>query len=180
MSSAALARTRYLTGAAAALGLSVLLPLLVHLLPNAGGAPAGARLLPIFYAPLLAALLRRPGAALTAALLAPACNHLLTGLPAAALLPSLTTELLLFTGLALLLATRPRLALLAPAAWLVAHYLAPAALAALALLPGLAAPGGAAPPPLASVLATAWPGLVALLALGWGAGQAAGAGRSSR
>ncbi|MDO9128438.1 MAG: hypothetical protein Q7U34_01085 [Anaerolineales bacterium] len=37
------------------LGLMWLFPFLVHLIPSIGTVPLGARLLPIFYAPLLAA-----------------------------------------------------------------------------------------------------------------------------
>lgn len=171
MSAAALTRTRYLTGTAVAVGLSVLLPVMVHLLPLTGNVPAGARLLPIFYAPLLGVLLGRPAAALTAALLAPVSNNLLTGMPAPALLPTLTTELVLFTGMALLLVKRPRLAILAPLAWLAAHYLAPLLLGAASALPGLAGLGGASSTPLPALLGTAWPGLLALAAIGWAAGR---------
>ncbi|MFA5595764.1 MAG: hypothetical protein WDA15_10825 [Trueperaceae bacterium] len=171
MSAAALTRTRYLTGTAVAVGLSVLLPVMVHLLPLSGHVPAGARLLPIFYAPLLGVLLGRPAAALTAALLAPLLNHLLTGMPAPSLLPTMTTELVLFSGLALLLAKRPHLAFLAPLAWLAAHYLAPSLLGALSALPGLARFGGATSSALPALLATAWPGMLVLAIIGWAAGR---------
>jgi hypothetical protein len=167
MSTLAQARTRYLATTVSALALSAVLPVLVHMLPVTGGMPAGARLLPIFFAPLIAALLGRPAAALTAALLAPALNHLLTGMPAAATLPGLMMQLVLFTGLAVLLARRPLLTLLAPAAYLLAYYLAPVLLTLLAALPGLDHLAGGSTRPLTAVLASAWPGLLALLGVAW-------------
>jgi hypothetical protein len=163
------ARVRYLTTTVSALPLSAALPVLVHLLPVTGGTPAGARPLPIFFAPLIAALLGRPAAALTAALLAPVLNHFLTGMPAAASLPNSTMQLLVFTGVAVLLALprRPLLALLAPLAYLIAYYLSPPLLTLLAALPGLDPLAGGSTRPLMSVLNSAWPGLLALLAVGW-------------
>lgn len=169
MSTLAPTRVRYLTTTVSALALSAALPVLVHLLPVTGGMPAGARLLPIFFAPLIAALMGRPAAALTAALLAPFVNHLLTGMPVAAALPNITMQLLVFTGVAVLLALprRPLLALLAPVAYLVAYYLSPVLLTLLSAVPGLDNLAGGSVRPLLSVLDSAWPGLLALLAVGW-------------
>lgn len=53
---------------------ALLLPLLVHLLPSSGGVPLGARLLPIFYAPLLATVFFGPVTSLAAGALAPFAN----------------------------------------------------------------------------------------------------------
>lgn len=167
MSTLAVERTRYLTTTAAALAVSAALPVLVHLLPVTSGLPAGARLLPIFFAPLIAVLIGRPAAALTAALLAPFINHLLTGMPAAATLPVITMQLLIFTGLAVLLRRKSWLVLLAPLAYLAAYYLTPLLLGALALLPGLNGLPAGSVRALPQVLAGAWPGLLALLFVGW-------------
>jgi hypothetical protein len=114
---------------AVVLAASLLLPLLFHLLPVSGGPPLGARLLPIFYAPLIAVLLFHPAVALTAALAAPSINHLLTGRPAPEMVPVLTLELLLFVGLILLARRRwPVSPLIAPLAYLLAKLAADAML----------------------------------------------------
>lgn len=63
------------------LALSVLFPFLIHILPVPDDVRLGPRLLPMFYAPLLASLLGRPQSALAVALLAPWLNRLLTGHP---------------------------------------------------------------------------------------------------
>lgn len=75
----------------------VLFPIAIHLIPVAEGAPMGARLLPIFYAPLLAIMLAHPRVGIVAAILAPAVNTLLTGMPTTAMLPVLTVELVTFS-----------------------------------------------------------------------------------
>lgn len=102
--------------------LTFALPLLFHLLPSAG-IQLGARLLPIFYAPLLAALLFPPVVALSASLTAPLINHVLTGNPPLPMATQLSAELLLvFTGMVLLLRRRwPLLPVIAPLAYLVAR-----------------------------------------------------------
>jgi hypothetical protein len=64
------------------LTLSVMFPFWVHLLPVPEDARLGPRLLPMFYAPLLAALLGRMRSALTVALVAPWLNWALTTHPA--------------------------------------------------------------------------------------------------
>lgn len=84
--------------------IAVALPVIVHLIPSmAQGAPNGARLLPMYIAPLLLVIWKRPAVAVVVAGLAPLVNALLTGMPASALLPSLTLELMLFTGVAVAL-----------------------------------------------------------------------------
>lgn len=101
--------------------LTFALPLLFHLLPSAG-IPLGARLLPIFYAPLLAALLFPPVVALSASLVAPLINHVLTGNPPLPMAAQLSAELMVFTGMVLLLRRRwPLLPVIAPLAYLVAR-----------------------------------------------------------
>src|SRR5690625_2492789 len=151
-------RLNYVSATLVALAAAVALPVLVHLLPPVGGLPAGARLLPIFFAPLIAVLVRQPAAALTAAVAAPLLNHLLTGLPDAAMLPVLTLQLLIFTGVAALLASRRFLTVLAPVAYVLAYWLTPVVLRVF---------GGEAGPvqPLGTLLTNAWPGLLALAVL---------------
>ena len=63
------------------LGFMWLFPFLVHLIPVSGTVPIGARLLPIFYAPLLAAWLFHPIVGLASSLLMPFINHAFTGMP---------------------------------------------------------------------------------------------------
>lgn len=53
------------------LSLSVMFPFMIHLLPVPEDARLGPRLLPMFYAPLLAALLGRTQTALIVAVAAP-------------------------------------------------------------------------------------------------------------
>lgn len=145
------------------LGIALALPFLVHVLPTAGGPPAGARLLPIFFASLVLVLRGAPWAALAVAALAPLLNRLVTGMPAGPMLPTLLLELTVFTAL-LIVAVRlaPRIArFLAPVAYLGAATLAGSVLTSSAI--SLDA--------LASTISIAWPGLVMLLAVGALAGS---------
>jgi hypothetical protein len=147
------------------------LPYLVHLLPAEGGAPQGARLLPIFYAGLVLALRGAPVPALATAVLAPLLNRALTGMPAGAMLPTLMAELLVFTTL-IVVAVRfvPRAApYLGPVA-----YLAAAAIARPLLVPGTTPIGT-----LSATVPIAWVGLVLLLAVGIIAGSTRDGGRVS-
>ena len=59
-------------------GVAVALPLLIHLIPYQA-VPWGARLLPMFYAPLLGVILYRLSAGIVPALLAPILNLAITG-----------------------------------------------------------------------------------------------------
>jgi hypothetical protein len=79
------------------LAISVFLPVVVHVVPSFDGLPMGAHLLPIFYAPLLAIMMKRMPVAFLAALIAPLLNHLITGMPATAIVLPLTMELIAFT-----------------------------------------------------------------------------------
>ncbi len=146
--------------ATVSLGLTaaLVLPFLVHLLPAAGGPPAGARLLPVFFASLVLVLRGSPAAALAVAAIAPLLNRLVTGMPAGPMLPTLLWELTVFTALMILAARlAPRLAAyLAPVA-----YLGAATVSALVL--------ASRPVSLEALLGTvsiAWPGLAALLVVG--------------
>ena len=76
--------------------LSVMFPFMIHIIPVPGNAQLGPRLLPMFYAPLLAALLGRTRAAVAVALLAPWLNWALTAHPAPPGAVVMTIELLGF------------------------------------------------------------------------------------
>ncbi len=96
------------------LTLSVMFPFLLHVLPVPESSRLGARLLPMFYAPLLAALWGRRQTAWLVALLAPWLNWILTRHPSPPGAIMMMIELLVFVAVV------PRL-LAAPAPrWLVA------------------------------------------------------------
>jgi hypothetical protein len=82
------------------LALSLLFPFLIHVLPIPGDARVGPRLLPMYYAPLLAVLLGRTSTALLVAVLAPWLNWALTGHPPPPVGAVMTVEL---TGFAVVL-----------------------------------------------------------------------------
>jgi len=99
----------YLATLALVLG-NLLLPVLVHRIPD-----AGRTLLPIFFFTLVAGWRYGAKVALLTGLLSPLANHLLTGMPPAGLLQELTLQSALLGLLAALAATRgrrPTLALL--------------------------------------------------------------------
>ncbi len=75
---------------------AMILPFLVHLAPNQGGTPIGALWLPMFYAPLIAALLLKPEAGFVAGVLVPLVNGLMTSSPAGMLMWSLSFEIGVF------------------------------------------------------------------------------------
>jgi hypothetical protein len=146
----------------ATVAFAMLLPFLVHLVPPSGGVPLGARLLPIFLAPFLAAVLFHPSVALLASLVTPTLNRLVTGQPAPAMSVWLTVELLVFSGLVLAARERwPRAWFLAPVAYVVAKAVALLALRAA----GMTVPGPTDVAGFLTGLANAWPGLLLLLAL---------------
>jgi hypothetical protein len=78
------------------LAFSVLIPLLIHFLPGINGQPAGAYLLPIFYAPLIAVLFFRLHTAIITAVLSPVINYLVTGSPHIPLVQVIVLQLALF------------------------------------------------------------------------------------
>lgn len=146
------------------LALSVLFPFMVHILPVPDDAQLGPRLLPIFYAPLLATLWGRLETAAAVALLAPVGNWALTGHPAGGGIVIMTVQLVAFVAaLRGLLASAGAHCLLAAPAY-VAGLAASALLAALA--PGLI--GGQ--PALAWAVHSAvigLPGIAILILIGW-------------
>jgi len=78
--------------------LSVMFPFMVHLIPVPGDAQLGPRLLPMFYAPLLAALWGRVRSAVTLALCAPWLNWALTAHPSPSGAIVMVVQLLVFVG----------------------------------------------------------------------------------
>lgn len=84
------------------LGLMWLFPFFVHLL-DVNGSQLGAKLLPIYYAPLLAAWFFHPSVAILCSLLMPFLNHTFTGMPNFETAIMLTIELVIFSLLILLL-----------------------------------------------------------------------------
>ena len=84
------------------LAFSILIPFLIHFVPISG-SPAGAVLLPIFIAPFLAIVFFRLNVGITAALLSPMLNYLLTGNPVYGVVGIITLELSLFVLIAWLL-----------------------------------------------------------------------------
>lgn len=155
------ARKLHIPAALLTLTASVALPFLVHLAPSVDGVPMGARLLPIFIAPLLALLWGLPVVAIAVSLLAPALNALLIGMPAGGMLPVLTVELVTFSAVVALVVNRWPNAFYAG---LVGYGAAKvAAFVLLSVVPLLPAP------PLAYAtgsLTRAIPGLLAMLIIG--------------
>ena len=78
------------------LGGSILLQFIIHLVPSYNNVPVGAILLPMFYAPLIAAVFFKPHVAVLTGILTPLLNYALTGFPVPANGAVLTVELLVF------------------------------------------------------------------------------------
>lgn len=153
------ARAIYIPEIIVAFCLSVLLPFLVHLLP-AAGVPLGARLLPIFFAPLLAIFFAHPVVAIVVALFAPLANYALIGMPAQQMVVLLTIELVVFVLIAYGLHQRfPKLFVLGPVAYIGAKAIAALVLLVVPIMP--------IPPAqyFSNGLITALPGLAILLLL---------------
>ena len=117
-----LSRTKLVSLTLTTVFLSFALPFVSHLVPQSG-IPLGARFLPIFYAPLLAAAFFPPVVALVASLLAPLLNHLLLGNPPLPMTAQLTAELLTFSAAVLLLKKYVPLWFSAPLGYLIAKVL---------------------------------------------------------
>jgi hypothetical protein len=118
------------------LGLMWLIPFLIHLIPFSGTVPLGARLLPIFYAPLLAAWLFNPFVAIVSGLLMPFINHTLTGMPTFGVAVTVSVELSVFSLILTAYKNRsPRLPLLAPLAVIVGKFISALLLLIIPLVP---------------------------------------------
>lgn len=146
------------------LTLSVAFPFLVHILPVPEEARLGPRLLPMFYAPLLAALLGRTRSALLVAIAAPWLNWALTNHPTPRGAIVAMLQLLIFVGAVRMLLARvgARWFLAAPAYF---SSLASATIV-VAILPELIG-GRPALVWVSSSLAMAWPGVGILLLINW-------------
>jgi hypothetical protein len=146
------------------LALSVMFPFMIHIIPVPEDSQWGPRLLPMFYAPLLAALWGRVRSAVAVALLAPWLNWALTSHPSPPMAVVTMVELAGFVLVVrlLLAGVGPRWYLAAPA------YLA--GMAAAVVLAGLfpALIGGR--PALAwaaHCVVTGEPGIAILLGINW-------------
>ena len=159
VSTLALSRTKLVSLTLATTFFAFALPFAFHLVPQSG-IPLGARFLPIFYAPLLAAAFFPGVVALAASLFAPLLNHLLLGNPPLPMVAQLTAELLIFSATVLLLKSYAPLWFSAPLSYLVARVLVffAATPAALVRPDAWSAVGNS--------LAVALPGLVLLALLG--------------
>lgn len=80
----------------AVLAATMLLPVLVHLLPNINGQLSGAVLLPVFLAPMFAAFMYKKHVAIFAGIFAPLLNFLILGRPAPEMVVLLGLEIVLF------------------------------------------------------------------------------------
>lgn len=129
-------------------------PWLVHLIP-VSGAPLGPVLLPIFYAPMLAALILRLPVAVAISVATPIVSQGVTGMPPEALLPALMLQIVGFVVAIRALRMLPWVVVV-PTAYLIG-------LVAAAILTPLI---GAATIEVASALQTGWPGVVVLAGLG--------------
>ena len=97
------------------LGFMWLFPFLIHPIPASGNIPLGSRLLPLFYAPLLAIWLFYPAIGLVSSLLMPFINYAFTGMPVFNVTVMLSVELSVFSLVLLALKNRwNRQPLLAP------------------------------------------------------------------
>lgn len=83
--------------------LGIVLPMAFHAVPNAGGI-----WLPMHIPVLISGLVGGPASGAATGVLAPVLSSLLTGMPAAPVLPSMTCELLVYGTVSGLLATRLR------------------------------------------------------------------------
>lgn len=160
---------RFLTASMASelgilLALSLLFPFLIHLVPVPDDVRLGPKLLPMFYAPLLGALLGRTRSAILVALAAPWLNWLLTSHPAPLGAVVMSLQLVVFVGVvrALVAGIGSRWFLAAPA------YLAGLSVSAgaAAIYPALI--GGRPAFAWASQnLVTGLPGIVILVGINW-------------
>jgi len=146
------------------LALSVMFPFMIHLIPVPEDSQWGPRLLPMFYAPLLAALWGRVRSAAAVALLAPWLNWVLTAHPSPPIAVVTMVELSGFVLVVrvLLVGVRPRWYLAAPA------YLA--GMAAAAMVTGLFPVLIGGRPALAWAaqgIVTGEPGIGILLVINW-------------
>jgi hypothetical protein len=151
------------------LGLSLFLPFVFHLLPSYDDSAWGPRLLPLFYAPTIAALLYKPHVSLILAVVPLLLNHLITGRPPVPVAFQLSLEMLVFTGFARYFAWKQLpFWFVGPAAYILGKPVMVLALLLVSGLPGHGDPLGWA---LHSLL-LAIPGVCILGLIGYLAGKA--------
>ena len=129
-------------------------PWLIHLIPGTS-TPLGPTLLPIFYAPMLAALMLRLPLAIAVSVAAPIVSQYLTGMPPQATIPSLMLQVACFVVALRVLRTLPWVVSV-PVAYVVG--LVSAAMVSRVV--------GAAPIDVVGTIEVAWPGIVVLTGLG--------------
>ena len=134
--------------------LAVAAPWLVHVIPGSG-APLGPMLLPIFYAPMLAALLLRLPVAVAVSVATPIISQYLTGMPPAPILPGLLLQVLCFVVAIRVLRVMPWVVVV-PVAYLIG----------LASSAALAQAIGVATLDVAGTIQAGWPGIMVLAGLG--------------
>lgn len=144
--------------------LSLLFPFMIHLLPVPDDTRLGPRLLPMFYAPLLGALLGRTRSAVAVALVAPWLNWILTTHPAPRGAVVMTVQLVVFVAV-----IRAGIARLGPRFYLAVPAYLIGILASMLLLLGFPALNGGRPVlAWASTTVTmALPGVAVLLLINW-------------
>lgn len=146
------------------LALAFLAPYVVHFIPSWDDSPIGAKLLPIFYAPLIAALTRKAHVSIVVALMAPWLNHVLIGKPSVGMAIIMTVELLIFSMVVERLARKYKgQAWLGPVSYLLAK---PVSLLILLMVPGFLHGIPTIEGLLNSVI-NAWPGLGILALLSY-------------
>ncbi|MFH1046276.1 MAG: hypothetical protein V1727_04850 [Candidatus Omnitrophota bacterium] len=79
------------------LAFSIITPFFIHLIPSNDTLPLGARLLPMFYAPVVAVVLLKPYTPFAISLLSPVLNYVITGHPVLEKVFPLSAELLIFS-----------------------------------------------------------------------------------
>lgn len=85
------------------LSLMLVMPILFHMIPYAEPYPIGAIWLPMFYAPLFAAIVYKKHVSIAACIISPWINMLLIGMPRSEVASKLTFELIFFALFAQLL-----------------------------------------------------------------------------
>lgn len=157
------------------LGIAVLMPAFMHVVPQIDGVSWGARFLPIFYAPMVALFAFGLPAAVGVGAAMPGIYCLVTGSPAGAVVPILSLELVAFAALLRVIEGCRLPGVFAPALC----YLAAKLISALVLVMTAGSVSGQQ-----SVLAffsasalNAIPGIVALCVVFWGLQRAFGCSR---
>lgn len=140
---------------------AMILPFLVHLAPDQNGLPIGAVWLPMFYAPLIAALLYKPEAGFVAGILVPLVNGLMTGRPSGSLMWTLSLEIGVFVLAVYMLSKYVKMGRLAWTAGFWGYLIAK--LVATLLLAGL---GDSSFSNLSTAI-PAWPGVLMFLIIGY-------------